>query len=219
ISDYLYWYRKGFCYNTMKNYTDAVASLEKSLMYKTDYINTYLELGYAKSRMRQDDDAIANYKKAIELDPKSHIGYNGIGEVYRDYKKDINEAMNWYKKSLEINPTERKASFGMGYCLNSQGKYSDAIGYLKTAIEKEPTYTAAFVEIGYAYYMTDRGEDAITNLNKALSLNSANENARYYLTLVYIGKKNKVMAQQMVDELKKLSSKHVAKLQPKVDAM
>lgn len=219
ITDYLYWYRKGYANNATKNYANAVPALEKSLSFKTDYINTYLELGFAKSRLKLSDEAIEYYKKAIEIDPKSHIGYNGIGEVYRDYKKDMNESMTWYRKTLAMNPSERKACFGMGYCLNSQARYAEAIPFLKTAIEKEPDYTAAFVELGYSYYKTGYYSDAITNLNKAKSLNPANENSRYYLTLLYIDKKDKAMAQQMVDELSKLSSKHVATLQPKVSAL
>lgn len=219
IRDYLFWYRKGFMLNATKDYPAAIAALETSLKYKTDYVNTYLELGYAHTRKKSAEEALHYFQEAQKMDPKSHIPLNGIAEVYRDVKKDINEAMNWYKKTLELNPKERKACFGMGYCLNSQKKYSEAIPYLKTAIEMEATYTAAFVELGYSYYKTALIAEAITNLNKALTLNNSNENARYYLTLIYIDQKNKTKAQQMVDELKKLSSKYVAELQKKVDAM
>jgi tetratricopeptide (TPR) repeat protein len=219
IRDYLFWYRKGFMLNATKDYTAAVAALQNSMKYKTDYINTYLELGFAHSRLKSGDEAFRYYEQAQKIDPKSHIPLNGIAEVYRDLKKDRVEAMNWYKKTLALNPKERKACFGMGYCLNSEQKYNEAIPYLKTAIEMEPTYTAAFVEIGYSYYKTGALADAITNLNKALTLNNSNENARYYLTLIYVDQKNKTKAQQMVDELKKLSSKYVAELQKKVDAM
>jgi superkiller protein 3 len=219
VTDYLYWYRKGYLQNANKDFAGAVTSMEKAMRYKPDYMNTYLEIGYAKYKLKNDEEAIAYYKKAIELDPKSHIGYNGIGEVYRDSKKNMNEAMSWYKKALDINAAERKACFGMGYCLNSQAKYSEAIPYLRKAIESEATYTAAYVELGYSFYKTSFYSDAITNLNKAVSLNPANENARYYLTLLYISQKNKPMAQQTIDELKKLSSKHVATLQPQVNAL
>lgn len=219
IKDYLYWYRKGFSSNAIKNYADAIPALEKALQYKSDYVNSYLELGFANSKLKRNDEAFSYYQKAINLDPKSHIGYNGTAEVYRDNIKNIDEAMNWYKKSLALVTDERKASFGMGYCLNSKGKYSEAIPYFKKAIEKEATYTAAYVELGYSYYMTGLNSDAITNLTKAISLNPANENAHYYLTLVYVYKKDKAKAQKMVDALKKLSSKHVAALQPKVDAL
>ena len=219
IKDYLFWYRKGFSYNAIKEYTNAKKALLQSLTYKTDFNSTYLELGFASTRLKEDDEAIGYYQKAIGIDARSHIPYNGIAEVYRDNKKDRVQAITWYQKTLAINPTERKACFGMGFCLNSQGKYNEAISYLKTAIEKEPTYTAAFVELGYSYFKVNRITEAIDNLNKAISLNANNENSRYYLALIYINQKNKVKAQQMIDQLKTLNSKHVSTLQPKVDAL
>ncbi len=219
VTDYLYWYRKGFMQNAQKNYEAAKIALQRSLEYKTDYTNTYLEMGFACNKLKQGDEAIGYYNKAIALEPKSHIAYNGIAEVYRDTKKDIDQALSWYQKALEITTDERKACFGMGYCLNSKARYSDAIPYLKKAIEKENTYTAAYVELGYSYYMTSNNSLALANLNKALELNSKNENARYYLGLVYINQKDKAKAQQMVDELKSLNSKNAATLQDKVNKM
>ena len=218
-NDYLLWYRKGFIENAAKKYDSARQSLQQSLKYKTDYINTYLELGFASKNLKQDDDAIMYYEKALAVDPKSHIPYNGIGEVYRDNKKDYDKSMEWYGKTLAINDKERKANFGMGYCLNSKGKYSEAIPYLKKAIENEKDYIAAHVELGFSQYKTNNFTDALANLTKAMQLNPANENSRYYATLVYIAQKNKTMAQKMVDELKGLSSKYVKELQDKVNAM
>lgn len=219
ISDYLYWYRKGFMQNAQKNYADAKASLSKSLLLKKDNLNTYLELGYASSRLKENDLAISQYKKAIELGPNDYVAYNGIGEIYRDNIKDRNEAMRWYTKSLAIKPKERKACFGMGFCLNSQKKFSEAVDFLITAIQQEPDYTAAYVELGYSYYQLDRNSEAIENLNKARGLNPKNENCRYYATLLYIKMGNKSMAQKMVDELKDLGSKYSEELQLKINRM
>ena len=192
-------------------------------MHTNAYIRTcvltYLELGFACTKLKQDDDAINYYKKAIDIDAKSHIPYNGIADVYRDNKKNMTEAMAWYQKSLTINPNERKANYGLGYCSNSLGKYTDAITYLKKAIESETTYTAAFVELGYSYYKTERYTEALNNFAKALSLNSKNENARYYSGLVYIAQKNRASAQRMADELKNLNSKNATSLQDKVNKM
>lgn len=219
ITDYLYWYRRGFVQNALKKHSDAKLSLAKSLEFKTDYINTYLETGFACKNLKQDDEAISNYKKAMEIDPKSHVPLNGIGEVYRDNKRDMKEASNWYQKTLTMNPNERKANFGMGYCQNSLGNYSSAVAYLQKAIQYEPTYTAAYVELGYSNYMLSNNTTALENFNKALSLNPKNENARYYCGLVYINQKNKEKAQQMVDELKTLNSKNAATLQEKVNKL
>lgn len=219
ITDYLFWYRKGFCENAEKKFTEAKESLQKSLSFKKDYINTYLELGFACSRLKDADGAINWYNEAIKLDPQSHIGYNGIGEVYRDVKKDIDMAISWYKKTLEVKPGERKAHFGLGYCFNSKGRYDEAITNLKKAIESEPDYTAAYVELGYSYYMTGRNADALAQFQKALELNPKNENARYYAGLVYINQRDKTKAQQMATELQQLASKNAAALQEKVNKM
>lgn len=219
ITDYLYWYRKGYMQNLLKQYESAKASFNKSLEFKTDYLNTYLELGFACKNLKQDDDAIAWYKKATDIDPKSHIPYNGIAEVYRDNKKDMNEAMNWYRKTLIINPDERKANFGVGYCNNSLGNYAIAIPYLQKAIQFEPEYTAAYIELGYSNYKLDNHPAAIENFTKALSINPRNENARYYATLVYLKQNDKSMAQKMVDELKTLNSIYVTELQERVDKL
>lgn len=219
IKEYLYWYRKGYMLNANKEYSSARVALLKSLEFKTDYTNTYLELGFASSRMRQDEEAIAYYQKAIALDPQSHIGYNGVAEVYRDNKKDMTNAIYWYEKTLAIKPTERKANFGKGYCLNSQGKYAEAISYLQTAINSESNYTAAYVDLGYSLYMLGRYEEGLTKLKAAIALNPSNVNARYYSGLIYIAQGNKIMAQKMADELKPLHAANASKLQAKVDAM
>jgi superkiller protein 3 len=216
IKEYLFWYRKGFCYNALKQYDQAKTALTKSMEYKKDYLNTYLELGYANSRLKENDIAISWYKKAMEIDPKSHVPLNGIGEVYRDNIKNIPEAMSWYKKTLALNPTERKGNFGMGYCLNSTQKYAEAIPYLRTAIESEPTYAAAFVELGYSYFRTNDNTRALENFNKAISLSPGNENARYYKGLVFIAQKDKASAQKMLEELKGLKSNNAALLQEKI---
>lgn len=219
IKDYLYWYRKGFCMNATKDYTGAMTALNKSAGLKADYLNTWLELGFACTRLKKDADAIYYYEKAIAVDPKSHVGYNGIGEVYRDLKKDYEQSMIWYYKALGVKPNERKALFGIGYCLNAQRKYNEAIPKLEKAIEMENTYTAAYVELGYSFYSTGQYDKAIPMLEKALSLNPKNENARYYAVLVYVKQKNKAAAQKQVNELKALSSRYVDELQRKVDGI
>lgn len=219
ITDYLYWYRKGFSLNALKTFPEAKLALQKSLEFKSDYINTYLELGFAASRLNEDELAISYYNKAIELDPKSHVGYNGIAEVYRDNKKDMPMAMTWYQKTLAMNPNERKANFGMGYCLNNTSKFSEAIPHLKKAIQMEDTYTAAYVELGYSYYKVANFPEALSNLDKAISLNPKNENSRYYKGLIYITLTNKSKAQEMVDELRSLNSRHTASLEEQVNKM
>lgn len=219
ITDYQFWYRKGFVDNALKNYAPAKESLLKALSMKKDYANIYLELGFASTKLKQNDEAIDWYRQARQVDSKSHVPTNGIAEVYRDNKKMMDSAAYWYQKTLEIKPKERKACFGLGYINNSLGKYQEALPYLQQALESENTYVAAWVEIGYTYYKLGNNDQAVTSLKRALELNPKNENARYYLTLIYISQQNRTKAQEMVDSLKQLSSRYASELQERVNKM
>jgi tetratricopeptide (TPR) repeat protein len=219
ITDYLFWFRKGFCSNALKKYADAKTALLKSLEIKKDYISTYHELGFSATNLKEGNDAINYFKKAMAIDAKSHISYNGIGEVYRDVVKNIDSALYWYQKALVVKPNERKACFGVAYCFNSQGKYNEAIPYLQKAIEQEPGYIAAYVEYGYSLRKIGKIEEALVQFDKALAINPKNANALYYKGSIYVDQKNKDKAQQMVNELKQMNHKNAELLQKLVGGM
>jgi tetratricopeptide (TPR) repeat protein len=219
ITDYLYWHRKGFCFNALKKYADAKTALLKAVEFKKDYIDTYHELGFSATNLKESNDAIDYFKKAMAIDAKSHISYNGIGEVYRDVVKNIDSALYWYQKTLVVKPNERKACYGIGYCFNAQGKYNEAIPYLLTAIEQEPSYTAAYVEYGYSLRKIGKSEEALVQFNKALAMNPKHANALFYKGAVYVDQKNKAKAQQMVNELNQINPKNAELLQKLVSAM
>lgn len=220
INDYLFWYRKGFCENNGQEYEKALESLRKAKEQNRKYTSTYLEIGFANSKLKRNDSAMAAFQQAIELEPNSHIGYNGIAEIYRDNLKDYETAMTWYRKTLAINSKERKANYGIGYCLNSQSKSADAIPYLKQALQSEPSYTAAMTELGYAYYKTASYADALSVMKKAIGINPKSQNTYYYLTLTYIALKDKSNAQKQVDALRDIGAANYAdQLQKKVNEM
>ena len=217
--DYLYWYRRGFSYNAQKQYDKALTSLDKSLAIKNDYLSTYLERGFAYTKLKRNDEAIASYEKAIDLKPNDHIAYNGIAEVYRDNIKDCSKATEWYNKTLRVKPNERKANFGIGYCLNATGNYAEAKTYLKAAIASEDDYTAAYIDLGYSEYMLNNYAEALVQLNKALELNENSINALYYKGLVYIAKKDKQTATAVYERLNNVSPSSAQKLKERIDKL
>lgn len=217
--DYLYWYRRGFCYNAQKQYEKAITALDKSKAIKKDYLSTYLELGFANTKLKRSEEAIAQFRQAINVNPNDHVAYNGIAEVYRDNIKDCDKAIEWYNKTLQIKTNERKANFGIGYCLNSKGQYTEARAYLKAAIAGEPTYTAAYIDLGYSEYMLNNYTEALVQLNKALDLNESSTNALYYKGLVYIAKEEKQNALAVYEKLYTITPATAAKLKERIDKL
>src|SRR5262249_16056146 len=60
-------------------------------------------LGRALYAKKDLDGAIAEFRKAIELDPTLAPAYSGLGVALRD-KKDLDGAIAQFRKAIEVDP-------------------------------------------------------------------------------------------------------------------
>ncbi len=212
------WYKKGYSEIEAAQYDDAIASLKKSAALDPKYAPAYDEIGFAYYKLSQPDEAISAYTSSMRIDAKSSTPYSGTGDVFRYLKQNPEEAFNYYKKGVEINPKSQNCNFGVGWCYNDKSNYEAAIPYLKKTIEINPKYAAAFTELGYAYYGLKRYDEALMELNKSVKLNEGGV-AYYYIGLCYIAKNQKEKAKEIHQKLVALNSKDAPNLLAKINAM
>jgi len=100
-------------------------------------------LGDAYDSAGRSDDAIAAYKRAIELKP-SFAYYNNLGGIYGRANK-IEDATAAYQKAAEIDPANAaQAWLNCGITLSNVGKYKEATEPLKKATELDPKSAKAW---------------------------------------------------------------------------
>jgi len=100
-------------------------------------------LGDAYDSAGRADDAIAAYKRAIELKP-SFAYYNNLGGIYGRANK-IEDATAAYQKAAEIDPANAaQAWLNCGITLSNVGKYKEAVEPLKKATELDPKSSKAW---------------------------------------------------------------------------
>jgi tetratricopeptide (TPR) repeat protein len=209
-----------YCYNSIEKFYDAIVIGEKAISKKKT-VYAYAELGFAYYKLKQNEKAIDAYKQALLIDPKYSTAYKGIGDVYRrNYSPPkTSDALENYKKAVELNPNSAGSNFGVGWCLNEQSKYYDASFYLIKAINLDNNLSPAYTELGYAQYMQNLNTEAINTFKKGITIDSKNKLCRYYLGLVYVKIKDKSNALNMVNELYSLDQTLSSKLKTKVDSM
>lgn len=212
------YYTKGYCENELGKYNDAIATLNKAIKLNDKNAGNYNELAYAHFKLKNAEDAIKYYNKALSVSASSVIALNGIAEVYRDIKRDIPEAINRYKKTISVDPKNKKAYYWLGWCYNDLEKYNDAVPYLKKAIEIDDKYVSAITELGYTDYALQNYDDALADFKKSMAIEKTQLNV-YYSGLCYVGKKQKSEALKMVKELKDMDSDYAKTLQDKIDKM
>ena len=76
----------------------------------------FFELGNSLRDNGKLDDAVKNYKRAIELNPKHSIAHNDLGVLLIHLGK-TNEAINNFQKTINISPKNTKAYLNLSYSM------------------------------------------------------------------------------------------------------
>ncbi len=87
-------------------------------------------------RLRQKslDDAIENYRKALELSPRMAPGWYDLGNLLVE-RQDFEQAIDAYTKALELKDDMGEAYFNRGYVHLKQGNSRAGIADLGKAGE------------------------------------------------------------------------------------
>lgn len=124
-----------------------------------------------------------------------HKGYEA------QMKGDLEEAIAFYKKSIECFPTAEAHTF-LGWTYSFKGDYQAAIRECRIAIEVDPDFGNPYNDIGAYLIELGRYEEAIPWLKKAMT--TARYEPRHYphfnLARVYV-KQGKI--QEAIGEIKR----------------
>jgi tetratricopeptide (TPR) repeat protein len=105
----------------------------------------YIQDGDLKQELKDAQGAIAEYNKAIEVDPKSFRAYLKICEVKSNLLKDAQGAINDCKQALEFDPKYSLAYLQIGLIKTNLLKdYQGAIAEIDKAIEISPNLARAY---------------------------------------------------------------------------
>ena len=85
---------------------------------------THNGLGYVLARQGQTDEAVAEFRKAIDADPKFTPAYNNLGKALAEQGK-LEEAAHYYQLSLAQKPTAAGYN-ALGSVLRKLGKTDEA---------------------------------------------------------------------------------------------
>jgi cytochrome c-type biogenesis protein CcmH/NrfG len=118
------------------------------------------------------DQAIADLRKAVDLDPSSAIALLKLGDAYFR-KQDYGAATQPLQRAAELSPDSLPAHRLLGYALLSQGYAAQAIPHLEIAHESGA--------LGIAQLQADQPAEAVVNLKNALAKNPDDPDLVYYL--------------------------------------
>jgi len=138
---------------------------------KEDSKNPYFQkgLGLAYAAKRQWKDAIAAFRKALELNPyyvdvRNDLAAALIGSGDREGgKKEFLAAF-----AEPTNPTPEISARNLGQAYLEEKNYADAVSWFRTSLNRNKAYSDPYLGIAEALIATNRLDEAVVQLEEGV---------------------------------------------------
>ena len=168
-----------------KRATELDPSLLNARMYlATAYASQFMPGVESEENMRNGEQAIVEFQKVLDADPKNSNSVAGIANIYFNMKK-LQEAKEWYQKQIQIDPSNPQAYYSVAV-INWTQTYPHRME-VKAGLglgQDEPIKDREVREELCASNMP-LIEEGFTMLNKAMELRPDYDDAMAYVNLMY----------------------------------
>lgn len=185
------------------------AAEDKSDIYYSDSKNKEAQNSYTVAK---DFMLSKNYKLAIEglqlalkQDPNFVLALDDIAVCYRQLE-DYDNAIKYYKKSLDIYPEGEYALMNIGVVYSLKSDYKTAIEYYEKLIKYQPNNAEGYFGAGKNYLQINNDEKALNDIFIAHRIYSADKSEYTKDTEMLMG----AIYQKMVKENKEDIFKKIA---------
>jgi S1-C subfamily serine protease/lipoprotein NlpI len=115
------------------------------------------------------DNAMADYNKAIQLDPNSPFPYGGKGVIFAT-KGDYSHAIESVSAGLRLNPNDSQMYTLRGDSYSKIERFDLAIADYNSAMKIDPKSELALAGRGQSYFQIGELDRAIVDLSRAIQL-------------------------------------------------
>jgi tetratricopeptide (TPR) repeat protein len=128
-----------------------------TLAHNPTAVMAWLNLADSYAQAGRYDEAIATFRRALELRPTDADGWNDLGNVLALVGR-AEEALAHFERALELKPDFAEAYSNYGHALQSVGRSDDALRQYRRALELKPNHPGALNNLGAE--LAQRGEAA-----------------------------------------------------------
>jgi len=152
-------------------FDQALEAYEKAITLRPFYADAHVGLGDAKAAKGDTDGAIKAYQQALVFNAMSPRVHLSLGKIYFGEKGLYYEAVNAYKKAIDLDPGSVEARMGLGEVYEDKGLYKEASEEYRKVIDLDGKHTGAMYNLAIVYEKTDPRE-AIAQWERYIALAS-----------------------------------------------
>jgi len=175
------------CSSTPTRSGDALSEIDPAIAYSKRRHAEALEHYQTASALHLDDqtdEALAEYRMAIELDKKLYAAWNNMGQLLME-QGNYADAVSAFKVASGLEPSDPRPQYNMGIAYQRVGWAKDSFEHFVSALERDPNYLPALRGAIRAADMLGAGTEPILGYIKTAQLRETDEEWREYLSTQY----------------------------------
>jgi putative PEP-CTERM system TPR-repeat lipoprotein len=189
---------QGFALFFKKQYSDAIAPLQKSLLQQPN-AGTYYILALTHYYRNEVEQAINQFQKALDLQPAYTPARVHLALLLLN-KKRVDEAIKEAKTVLAQDDENALAHNIVGSAYLLKGNYAKGLAELNKALALDPSLADVHMKKGLVAMKRGESQEAESELAAAVRLKPEARDTRYILALYYLNHNEPVKA---IEVLKK----------------
>jgi tetratricopeptide (TPR) repeat protein len=144
-------------------------------------VAAFLALGALESQAGAHADAVNEFRKATELDPKDFEAHCALGRALLAAGRDTAEGRTELLAALHLNQQHQEAALALGLLDLDEGRPAEARPYLETAVSEQPDDAASNVALARDLAALGRVSDARRRAEQAVRSAPKDARAHYWL--------------------------------------
>ncbi|MGJ8562438.1 MAG: tetratricopeptide repeat protein [Alphaproteobacteria bacterium] len=131
--------------------------------------------GICYERLKQWDEAVADFKRVLEVDPDNADALNYLGYTWVDRNENLDEAFSMIRKAVALEPESGAIVDSLGWAHYKLGQYEEARVQLEKAVELSPSSATIIDHLGDTYWKLGRFREAGYQWTRALEFDPTDE--------------------------------------------
>ncbi len=156
-----------------ENYAAAVASYDSAIAL-TDAASSgnwflHYARGISHERLKNWDQAEADFRRALELNPDQPQVLNYLGYSLVERREKLDEALDMIERAVAARPDSGYIVDSLGWVLFRLGRYNEAVDHMERAVALMPVDPVVNDHLGDVYWAVGRDREAEFQWKRALS--------------------------------------------------
>ncbi len=171
------------------DFAGAERDFKRAVKLSPGNVDVYILNSIYLTFLGRFDEAIAGFKRAVELDPASPLTYTYLGGFGYQMAGRYDESIDQIKKGLDMDPSIFLGQLFLASVYALKGTYGEAISQADKVLSAWPTLEDVQVLsfLGWVNAVSGRQEKARNFLNRMLDLRARRYVDAYLIGAVYAG--------------------------------